>query len=260
METSASAVQSLRLRTGVSILECKKALDEASGDEEKAIEILRKRGLAQAAKKAGREQHQGAVFSAVSSGKGALVVVLCETDFVARAEDVQAMGKTLAETALQSGADAAKKKSEELTPAAVQKLGENITLGEVHVIEAPVVGSYVHSNQKIGVLIGLSAGEEIIAKDVAMHAAAMNPTYTVPEEVAEDMLAKERDIWKDQMAKDPKPKPADIQEKILAGKEKKFREENALVTQAFAKDPSKVVQQVIGDAKVTDYVRVSIGA
>ncbi len=253
---SAAAVQSLRARTGVSILACKQALDEAGGDEEKAIEILRKRGLSQAAKKADREQSEGAIFIASNSGKAALVLLKCETDFVARDAGFRQTGQELAETSLNKGEAAAKALAEEKIPAAVQKLGENISVGEWLTAEAPVIGTYVHSNSKIGVIIGLDKGSADAAKDVAMHAAAMNPMYRTPDEVPESAVAKEKEIWSAQLAKEGKPAP--IMEKIMMGKEKKFREENALVKQAFVKDPGKTVEQHIGPAKITAYMRVSV--
>ncbi|MCA9371170.1 MAG: translation elongation factor Ts, partial [Candidatus Peregrinibacteria bacterium] len=170
---NASLVASVRARTGVSMMECKKALDEAQGDEEKAIEILRKKGAAAAAKKADREQSEGAVFSATGNGKAAIVTLNCETDFVARDDTFQSVGNELATTLMTGGMDAAKAKAEEKIPALVQKLGENITLGEMSLSEAAVSGVYVHSNGKIGVVIGLSGGSEDLARDIAMHAAAM---------------------------------------------------------------------------------------
>ena len=254
---TAQAVQSLRARTGVSILACKQALEEAGGNEEKAIEILRKRGIAQAVKKADRDQTEGAIFIESAAGKAAIVLLKCETDFVARDAGFRALGQELAKELLNKGSDAAKKLGEEKIPDAVNKLGENVSVGESILVDAPVIGTYVHSNSKIGVIIGLDKGSADAAKDVAMHAAAMNPLYTTPEEVPESAVSKEKEIWKDQLAKEGKP--AQIMEKIMMGKEKKFREENALIKQPFVKDSSKSVEQYLGGAKVTSYMRVAIG-
>lgn len=255
MSVSAQAITSLRNRTGVSILECKKALEEAKGDEEKAIEILRKRGIAQAAKKADRAQSEGGIFIVEANGKAGLVLIKCETDFVARDDSFITLGTTLAKTLAEQGKEKAEAEAETLVPAAVQKLGENISVGLMKVIEAPVTGSYVHSNRKIGVLIGMEGGSAEIAKDIAMHAAAMSPAYINPDQVTAEAVAKEKDIWTEQLSKEGKP--ADIVEKIMLGKEKKFREENALVTQPFVKDPSKTVQQYAGSGKVTHYERIT---
>jgi elongation factor Ts len=253
---TASAVSSLRARTGVSVLACKKALEESSGDEEKAIEILRKQGMAQAAKKAGRAQSQGIVFHAQSAGKAALVLVLCETDFVARDPYFLSSGKELAQVLLRDGKDAFLKRAGELIPAMVQKFGENISLGEHAAAEAPVLGVYVHTNGKIGDAEGLDSGTEELARDAAMHAAAMKPLYVAPEDVPESAVASERDIWRAQLASEKKPDA--IIEKIMLGKEKKFREENALITQEFVKDPGKRVKDHLGKAKVTAYARLAV--
>lgn len=256
MNISASAIASLRARTGVSISACKEALEEAGGDEEKAIELLRKRGLSQAAKKAARDQSEGLVFLAENAGKAAVVMLRCETDFVARDDNFQAAGKDIAAALLNEGEDAAKKKAETLIPELVQKLGENITLDEAHVVEGGTIGSYLHSNSKIATVVSLDGGSTEHARDVAMHAAALGPKVVSPEEVTEDSVAKEKEIWKEQMAKEGKPEA--MWDKIMAGKEKKFREESALLKQQFVKDPSKTVEDYLSDAKVTTYVRVSV--
>lgn len=252
----AKAVASLRSRTGVSMMECKKALEEAGGDEEKAIEILRKKGASAAAKKAERDQAEGSVFSASNDGKSALVRLDCETDFVARDDNFQALGQELADALLNNGLDAANALAEQKIPALVQKLGENISFGELKLTEAAVNGVYVHSNGKIGVVVGLSGGSPELAKDIAMHAAAMNPLYVKPEDVSDEDLAKERDIWKEQLAAEGKPE--NILDKIMQGKEKKFREENALLTQEFVKDSEKLIKDLLNGNDITDYFRLSV--
>jgi len=253
---TAAAIASLRARTGVSISACKDALVEAGGDEDKAIEILRKRGLAQAAKKAERDQKEGLIFLKQEGNKAAMVLLRCETDFVARDDNFQSAGNEIADALLKDGEDAAKKVADVRLPELVQKLGENITLGEAHLFESDIVGSYLHSNAKVGVMIGLTDGTIEQARDVAMHAAAFSPSVISPDEVSTDALAKEKEIWAAQLSKEGKP--AEIQEKIMMGKEKKFREESALHTQPFAKDPSKTVEQHLGGKKVKKYVRVSV--
>lgn len=255
-EIDAKLVASLRSRTGVSIMECKKALEEAGGDEEKAIEILRKKGAAAAAKRQTASRAEGSVFSASANGKAALVTINCETDFVARDDNFQQTGQEIADKLVSDGMDAAKALADEKIPALVQKLGENITLGTLQLSEAAVNGVYVHSNGKIGVVIGLSGGSEDIAKDIAMHAAAMSPAHVSPDDVPTESVEKEREIWKEQLAQEGKP--AEIMEKIMMGKEKKFREESALMTQEFVKDPSKLVQDLLDGASIVEYVRMSI--
>lgn len=256
MDISASAIQSLRNRTGVSISAVKDALVEAGGDEEKAIEILRKRGIAQAAKKAEREQSEGLVFMKEEGSKCAMLVLRCETDFVARDENFQKTGERLVDTLFTSGMDAAKEEAAKLLPELVQKLGENITVDDMHAVEAPVVGSYLHTNKKIGVIIGLEGSTKEVARELGMHAAAMSPRYVHPEEVGNDVLEKEKEIWSEQLKKEGKPEA--MIDKIMLGKEKKFREENAITKQAFVKDPSKTVEQHLDGGKITTYVRVSV--
>lgn len=258
MTTSISpqAVAELRARTGVGMLAVKQALEEAAGNEEIAIEILRKRGLAQAVKKADRDQRDGAVFLAQSGNRAAMVLLKCETDFVSRGDAFRALGAELANAALSKGVDAAKACAEEKVPAAIQQLGENITVIAVHLFEHPVVGAYIHSNSKIGVVVGLEGGTQTQARDVAMHAAAMAPLYVRPEDVPADAVQKEQEIWREQLKKEKKPEQ--IWDKIMMGKEKKFREENALIRQPFVKDSTKTVEEYLGSATVVGYQRVSV--
>lgn len=253
---TAAAIASLRARTGVSISACKDALVEAEGNEDKAIEILRKRGLAQAAKKAERDQTEGLIFMKQEGNKSGAVLLRCETDFVARDDNFQAAGNAIVHALVSEGEDAAKAIAAEKLPELVQKLGENITLGEMHLYDAPILGSYLHSNAKVGVMIALEDGTVEQARDVAMHAAAFSPSFVSPSEVSAEAVEKEKEIWAAQLAKEGKP--AEIQEKIMMGKEKKFREESSLHTQPFAKDPSKTVEQFLGGPKVKKYVRVSV--
>lgn len=254
---STKQVAELRRRTGVSMMAVKSALEEAKGDEEKAIEILRKRGETDRIKKSSREQREGVIFSAQAAGKAALLLLHCETDFVARNDDFRSLGKTLTETLLTKGEGTVKGEAEKAIPSAIQKLGENLSLGEMHIVAAPTIGVYVHTNSKIGVAIGLDQGTTELARDCAMHAAAMNPKVVAPSDVPAEAVEKEKEIWREQLKKEGKPEA--IWDKIMLGKEKKFREEHALLTQPFAKDPSKKVEQILGGAKVTAYVRLSVG-
>lgn len=255
---SAADVSALRARTGVSILACKQALEEANGDQELAIEILRKKGIANAVKKADRAQSEGAIFIADNGAKAAVVVLKCETDFVGRSPDFIAMGEEFAKLVLDKGKDAAGKTLEERLPAAIQKLGENISLSEVQELSSPSLAVYVHSNRKLAVIVAAETkgADAVKLKDVAMHAAALNPQYVHPDEVSQETLAKEREIWKEQMAKEKKPEA--IMQKIMLGKEKKFREENSLLKQPFVKDSSQTVEQYLGGIKVAGVTRVTV--
>lgn len=256
MSVTADQVSKLRARTGVGILDAKNALDEAKGDEEAAIEILRKRGKAQAVKKADRVQSEGAIFIQSDGKKAALVQIRSETDFVARSDVFLKFGTALAETLLKKGKAAFDAESAETVPTKVLELGENISVADTKEVEAKVLGHYVHSNRKIGVIVGLDGGTVEQAQDVAMHGAAMNPSYVRPSDVTADVVSKEREIWKEQMKGDKKP--PEILEKIMAGKEKKFKEENALLTQPFVKDQNQTVEKMLGSANVTAYHRVSL--
>ncbi len=255
MNINAAQVMALRDKTGVSMMAVKKALVESEGNEEKAIEILRKRGEMKSSEKADRATKEGVVAMVIKSGKGALVCLRCETDFVARNTDFIKLAQEIAQWYFDKG-EAAREPSEGAVKAAVNTLGENIQLGEWTMFEAPVVAGYVHSNRKIAVLIGLSDGMEDQARDVAMHAAAMNPKVVAPEEVSAEAIAKEQEIWTEQLTKEGKP--ADKIPMIMKGKEKKFREDQALTTQAFVKDNSKTVGQFLGSAKIVKYARLAI--
>jgi len=253
---TAEQVSSLRKRTGVGMLAVKKALEESGGDEEKAAELLRKRGEAQAVKKAARDQKEGLVALLIGKGKAAIAHLACETDFVARGDDFQNAVQKFAQIVLEKGPESAQKEAETLVPELVNKLGENISLAETKVVEGGLLGTYIHTNNKIAVIVELEGGDETKAKDVAMHAAALAPEVISPEEISEEAVNKEKEIWKEQLTKEGKP--ADIQEKIMIGKEKKFREESALIKQAFAKDPSVTVEKYLDGAKVRQYVRVAV--
>ena len=253
-DISASAVMALREKTGVSMMECKKALVEANGDEEAAIEILRKRGADKAAKKSDRTTGEGAV--AISGN--AIASVNCETDFVARNEDFVSFVEALAAEASANGADAARAKFEAEKAEKITQLGENMSLSDVQVLEGDMVYGYVHSNRKVGALVALSGGNEQIASDIAMHATAMNPAVTSPDQVSDELVEKEKEIWKEQLLAEGKPE--NILEKIMMGKEKKFREESALIKQPFVKDQEKTVEQYAqtGGAEVKSFVRVAV--
>ncbi|MDB4979182.1 MAG: elongation factor Ts [Candidatus Peribacteria bacterium] len=255
---SAADVAALRARTGVSILACKQALEEANGDQEAAIDILRKKGIAGAVKKADREQHEGAIFVAEDGVKAALVLIRCETDFVARSDDFLNFGRGIVDHILADGKEAAVSTMEPKIADIVQKLAEHISISveDIHEVSAKSVGTYVHSNRKIGVVVGLDKdGSADLAKDVAMHAAAMNPQYVKPEDVPAAAVEREHTIWDEQMKDDKKP--AEIMEKIMQGKERKFREENSLISQSFVKDQNLTVKQYLGDANVTQYLRIA---
>ncbi|SDJ57890.1 translation elongation factor Ts [Microbulbifer yueqingensis] len=265
MAITASMVKELRERTGLPMMECKKALSEADGDIEKAIEDLRKASGLKAAKKAGRTAADGVVAAKVAEdgSYGVLVEVNSETDFVARDDNFKAFVEKVVEKAFsERQEDVAALMDGELETARealVQKIGENIGVRRVQVVEAPVVGAYVHSNNRIASLVALSGGDQELARDVAMHVAAVNPQVNKPEDMPAEVLEKEKEIIKAQP--DMEGKPAEIVEKMMGGRIKKFLKENSLVEQPFVKNPDLTVGKLAKDAgaDVVSFVRFEVG-
>ncbi len=264
---SAALVKELRERTGLGLLECKKALAACDGDIELAIEELRKSSGAKAAKKAGRTAADGVVAARVAADGSYPVVVEVnsETDFVARDAGFLAfVDKVLAAAFSARQTDVATLMSGDLETtreALVQKIGENIGVRRIDLLsaDAGVVGAYVHGNNRIAVLVALSAGDAELARDVAMHVAAANPQVVSPAEMPADAIAKEREIYTAQ-AQDS-GKPADIVEKMIGGRIKKFLAENSLIEQAFVKNPDITVGKLVAGAgaTVTSFVRYEVG-
>ncbi|WKD51212.1 translation elongation factor Ts [Microbulbifer spongiae] len=265
MAITASMVKELRERTGLPMMECKKALTAADGDIEKAIEDLRKASGLKAAKKAGRTAADGVVAGKVAEDGsfGVLVEVNSETDFVARDENFQLFVAKVVEKAFsERQRDVAALMEGELESARealVQKIGENIGVRRIQLVEAPVVGAYVHSNSRIAALVALSGSNTELAKDVAMHVTAVNPQVNKPEDMPEDVLEKEKDIIKAQPDMDGKP--AEIVEKMMGGRIKKFLKENSLVEQPFVKNPDVSIGKLVKEAgaDVVSFVRFEVG-
>ncbi|WP_163835006.1 translation elongation factor Ts [Spartinivicinus ruber] len=262
---TAALVKELRERTGLGMMECKKALVQAEGDIEKAIEELRKSGQAKAAKKAGRTAAEGVVAVKVAddANYGILLEVNSETDFVARDDNFLNFVNTVLDKAFaDKQTDVAKLMEGELETARlalVQKIGENIGVRRLEQVEASVVGSYVHGNKRIGVLVALEGGDAELAKDIAMHVAAVNPQVVNKEDMPEEVVAKEKEIFIAQ-AKDS-GKPDDIIEKMITGRISKFLAENSLVEQAFVKDPDVKIGALAkkAGAKVLGFKRYEVG-
>jgi len=261
---SASLVKELRERTGLGMMECKKALVEADGDIDKAIDDLRKSSGMKAAKKAGRTAAEGVVAVKVADDNsyGVLVEVNSETDFVARDDNFLAFVNNVVEKAFadkQTDAAVLAEEMEDARQALVQKIGENITVRRVALVEAPVVGSYVHSNNRIGVLTALSAGDEELARDVAMHVAAVNPQVVKPEDMPQELVDKEREIFSAQARESGKPE--EIIAKMIEGRINKFLSESSLVAQPFVKDPDVKVGKLVKDAgaDVQSFIRYEVG-
>ena len=248
---SAALVKELRERTGLGLLECKKALAESGGDIEKAIEELRKSSGMKAAKKAGRTAADGIVMARVSDdgSYGQVSEVNSETDFVARDENFLNFANAVAGKALAAQeTDVAALMAGELEQAReslVQKIGENIGFRRVAELKAEdgVVGAYVHGNNRIAVLVALRGGDQDLARDVAMHVAAVNPQVVSPDDMPQDLIEKEKEIYTAQALESGKP--AEIIEKMIGGRIKKFLAENSLIEQAFVKDPDTTVGKLV---------------
>ena len=261
---SAAMVKDLRERTGLGMMECKKALVEAGGDAELAIENLRKSSGMKAAKKAGRVAAEGVVLVRSEEGKAVILEVNCETDLVARDDSFLAFAADVADAALSSASsDVAELLAGELEArreALVQKIGENISVRRfVRLISDGTIGSYVHGNSRIAVLTELTGGTEELARDVAMHVAAVSPRVAKPEEMPQELIASEKDIYVAQASESGKP--TEIVEKMVEGRLRKFLSENSLVDQAFVKDPDQTVGKLLksGGADIRGFVRFEVG-
>jgi elongation factor Ts len=276
MGISAAEVKELRERTGAGMLECKKALEETGGDMEAAIDLLRSKGAAKAAKRAGRAATEGTLASHVEDGVGALVELNCETDFVARTDDFRALARKLAEhvarhaTELDGAAGGEAVLDQPLmsdgpsvgdvVTEVAAKTGERIVVHRVARFQAEDgrVGSYVHMTGKIGVLVELGgAADEALARDVAMHVAAARPLAVSGSEIPPDVVERERAVYLEQVRQEGKPE--NIQAKIVEGKLQRFYKEQALIDQPFVKDPDQTIGQLVGEVGVRRFVRYELG-
>lgn len=262
---SASMVKELRERTGLGMMECKKALQETGGDVELAIENLRKASGLKAEKKAGRTAADGVVAAKVADdgSYGVVVEVNSETDFAARDAGFLAFVDAVLEAAFAAKSEDVeallKAGLEDTRQALVQKIGENIGFRRAKVVEGGVIGSYVHSNNRIAVITKLEGGNVEVAKDVSMHVAAVNPQVVSPADMPEEVVAKEKEIIKAQP--DMEGKPDAIVEKMMVGRINKFLKENSLTEQPFVKNPDVTVGQLAKDAGATvaEFIRFEVG-
>ena len=273
MQITATMVKELRERTGSGMMECKKALQETDGDIDAAIENMRKSGMAKADKKSGRIAAEGRVVIEISEdGKSAAVVeVNCETDFVSGGDDFLSFVTAIAKTALANKPadvaalsaltlDGASETVEETRKAKIAKIGENMQLRRFEILETTngTFGSYSHGT-RMGVLVEMEGGSDALIKDVAMHIAASNPLCVSEADVPADVLEKEKDILRAQALESGKP--ADIVEKMLTGRVRKYLAEITLLGQSFVKDPDKTVETLLSDdgATVNKFVRYEVG-
>ena len=281
---TASMVKELREMTDAGMMECKKALVEADGDMDKAVDVLRTRCLAAAAKKAGRATNEGTVMAIVSDDatKGAVVELNCETDFVGMNEKFKGYAEKIARAAMAANVedvealkavDAEGETVEDVLTDAIHTLGENMNLARAAVVEAGGVASYIHGGGKIGVLVTFDvegidpASDEFqhCGRDVAMQVAAASPVSATRESVPAEVVAHEMEIYKAQAAESGKPE--NIQEKIATGRLEKFYKESCLTEQAFVKNPdqsvtdyvNEVAKKLGGTIKVTGFKRFMLG-
>jgi len=270
MSITASLVSELRERTGVGLMDCKKVLVESNGNLDEAIKILREKGLAKAAKKGDRSTGEGRIFVATNNtDKQSVILILnCETDFVASNDVFHECGQQIAQAALTetvSSIDDIKslsinsKNFTDYISEYVLKLGENITVGKVAQINnTEFVEHYIHMNGKIGVLVAFnSAIESETAKSIAMHIAAVNPNYLTANDVPQDELDNEKEIIRSQSIKEGKPEA--IIDKIIQGRLSKYQKEVCLLEQAFIKDDKKQVKELLNDSEeITGFYRFSL--
>ena len=287
VEISASTVMKLRKMSGQGMMDCKNALSQADGDMEKAMEILRKKGLATLAKRSERETSEGIVVSRTSpDGKNtAMATLCCETDFVAKSDDFVAAAETLAQYALACPAEQGAeniletavdgKKFSDVLTILVSKTGEKTQVGDYakYALEGPgLINVYIHFNKKVGTMVQIDTSDETVAQadivrqtvnDIAMHITAINPLALDKEGISPEAIEQEKAIYAEQV----KDKPANIVEKIIEGKLNKFFAEKCLLAQPFVKDDSRSVAQVVadaarqagGEAKIRRFVRFGVG-
>ncbi|MFZ6050543.1 translation elongation factor Ts [Halocola ammonii] len=275
MKITASEVNKLRQQTGAGMMDCKKALQEANGDFDAAVDILRKKGQKVAAKREDRDAAEGLVLADVTSDnkKGALIVLNCETDFVAKNEEFGKVARSILNTALnESPSDLESLKalkydggdftiSEKITEE-IGKIGEKIDLSHYGKIEAEKVVAYNHPGNSLGSMVGFSKDiDDDTARDIAMQVAAMAPVSITEDSVPQDVIDRELQVGKDQAIEEGKPE--DLAEKIAQGRLKKFFKESTLLNQAFIKDNKKSISQVLKEAgdgvTVTKFVREALG-
>ena len=270
---TAADINKLRQQTGAGMMDCRKALMESNGDFEAAIDYLRKKGQKVAALRGDREAKEGVIIAQTTDDKktGYVINLSCETDFVSKNEEFVKFAQSVMDAVIANKVNSLdelnKVKIGDETVAdkvneQVAKIGEKIGITRFEKLEAPYVASYIHGAYRMGVLVGLSSGNEEVGKDLAMQIAAMNPLAVDQAGISADVIEREKNIAIEQVKAEGKP--AEMAEKIAAGKMNKFFKENTLLAQAFVKDGNKSVGDYVkeagGDLKVTGFVRVALGA
>tara|TARA_A200000113_G_scaffold199377_1_gene192018 strand:+ start:248 stop:1102 length:855 start_codon:yes stop_codon:yes gene_type:complete len=264
MTIKAQDVKELREKTGLGMMECKKALEQANGNIDDAIKNLRKSSALKAEKKASRTAVEGIITSNISKKEIIFVEVNCETDFVAKDENFINFCEETLKVAVEASSEdnllnVVSENMEKQRMSLVQKIGENIIIRKVKKITGEVLESYIHSNKKIAAGVSLEQGSPEIAKEVAMHIAATNPIVLSPEDLDESYINSEREIFRSQVEKENKPE--EIKEKMIQGKLNKQLADVSLLKQAFVKDPSKTVEAFLSEsnAKISSFIRIEVG-
>ena len=264
MTIKAQDVKELREKTGLGMMECKKALEEANGNLEEAIKNLRKSSALKAEKKASRTAVEGLITSKITDNEITFVEVNCETDFVAKDENFinfceEALKVAVDTSSEENLLDEVSERMEKQRMSLVQKIGENIIIRKVKKITGEVLESYIHSNKKIAAGVSLDQGSPEIAKEVAMHIAASNPIVLSPEDLDESYINSEREIFRSQVEKENKPE--EIKEKMIQGKLNKQLADVSLLKQPFVKDPSKSVEAFLSESntKISSFIRIEVG-
>jgi elongation factor Ts len=250
-------VKELRDSTGISVMQCKKALEEAEGDMTKALAILKKTSSDIATKKADRNAKDGAVMIKSENGKALLLALRCETDFVSKNEDFVSLLSKLTDMAFADGEEKMKENAKDLIDPIIQKTGENIQLGDSYLVEGSVLGTYVHNN-KSGVIVSLEGGTSELARDIAMHITAMKPEYITAEEIDAETKSTMEEIFQKEVANVSKPE--EIKKKMLEGKINTYFKEKTLVEQPFIKNGDETVGKLLerSKAKIKEVKRYTI--
>jgi elongation factor Ts len=261
---STSMIKDLRDRTGLGMMECKRALTASDGDINKAIDDLRKSSGIKAAKKAGRIAADGiiAVKMSEDNKRGVMIEVNTETDFAARDDSFIGFVNESLDKAFDTDKFVFEEfivNMEEARHALVQKIGENISIRRVKILSSTVVGNYIHSNKRIGVMVALEKGDTEVAKDVAMHVAASNPQVVEPEDMPDHLVKKEKEIFIAQAKESGKSD--EIINKMINGRINKFLSESSLINQPFVKNPEMTVGELVknSDAKILSFSRFEVG-
>lgn len=256
-EITTELVKQLRDATGISVMQCKKALEEAEGDMEKALAILKKNSSDIALKKASREVKAGAISIKSENGKALMVALLCETDFVAKNADFLSLLSSVTDKAFSEGIEKTKETVKDIIDPIIQKTGEKIELGPMEEINGDVLGYYVHNN-KSGVIVSLEGGNSETARDIAMHITAMKPEYISDEEITPEARQTMQEIFAKEVASIDKPE--EIKKKMLEGKISTYFKEKTLLDQSFIKNQDMTIRQLLekNGTKIKEVKRSSV--